>query len=160
MKRYRQLKLLLLAFFCAYILAACCIKKFKEGNEIFPIFTWSLFSSIPARESQSYAVQIVEVDGRSFDPPLDFMMAKELLSGAGDINAHYLILRLGKAIDQDGQSEARELRRLFESNYLDGSHAQLKYQVIVNRFNPVEKWKTGRVETALLKEYEVPRRRE
>ncbi len=52
-----------------------------------------------------------------------------------------MIQRLGRAVDKGRTGEVADLRRLLEQNYLRG---QVRYELLFERYDPLDKWKTGK----------------
>ena len=142
----------------AYIATAVCLRLVFDTKEIFPIFSWSLFSVIPTSPHEDIGVLVTEIDGNPLNPYADFMTAKNLFSQAGSIEAYYVIQRLGKAVlAQDDQTE-NSSRRLLEGQYVDGFKSNLKYRIVKRRYDPIERWKNGSFQFEPLKEYSIQRK--
>jgi hypothetical protein len=124
----------LLAF---YVAGGCILRFARDTGEVFPVFAWTMFCYVPNTVTD-YAVEILELNGESQQPPLPFHEARGQLTGAGVIAANYVILKMGKALEQGDVSEESSSRELFERHYLRGSNAPVRYRVIRRVYLPLE----------------------
>ncbi len=137
----RTLRRRLVLIVVVYFFAGTASQKLVPGvDEIFPFFGWSLFSKVP-NEGGRYWIVIDRHDGRPLAPPVSFLQAPETLVTGNRFIARKVIQRLGRAIDAGDAEEAARLRRLLEGNYLRG---KAHYDLLFERYEPLEKWKTGR----------------
>ncbi len=137
----RQTQRFLILVILVYFFAGTVSQKLIPGvDEIFPLFGWSLFSKIP-NQSRTYTVWIHEHDGRKLDPPLEFLRAPDAVVTGNRYIARKLIQRLGRAHEQGDMAAVAGLRQLFEANYL---HGKVTYELRFERYQPLEKWRTGK----------------
>ncbi|WP_299403416.1 hypothetical protein [Acaryochloris sp. IP29b_bin.148] len=125
-------------FIAGYFIAGLATWKIGE-HRLFPIFSWSLFSSIPQKNQETFDILIYShTDQR---PAIPFNRASNTMaSGQGNIIAIKLIQKLGRAYKQKDMAKFKQLRMLFENNYLTG---EVKYELISETYNPIVKLKTG-----------------
>ncbi len=146
---FRDLIMILLAsyFLCGLTLGLRGF-FFKEpgrvsNQEIFPVFSWFLFSKTP-NTVQRFTVLVSEYDGNKFDPPVYWREAARSVkpvSGA-DIHAvRVLCKRMNEVYMSNDQEKFNELRIEFENIYL--SDSVVKYQIVEESYNPLERWKFG-----------------
>ena len=118
MKDYRRVRLLVLLLLGLYFIAGLTTKP-VTGREIFPFFPWFLFSEVPETKD-IYDVRIYEYNGDSFDPPLYYSEAKNLVPKNPLPRVHNLIQTLGNSLGKNQIEESEKLRIFFELNYLPG----------------------------------------
>ena len=81
--------------------------------EIFPIYSWDLFSYIP-NLSIDYGLKINAIDGTYLDQPIYFQDAKDIFNNTESIIAFNVIQTLGEAIEINNLEKAEELRLQIE----------------------------------------------
>ena len=136
----RRLRRRLILIVIVYCFAGAASQKLVPGvDEIFPFFGWSLFSKVPNLDSR-YWIVIDRHDGRQVEPPVAFLQAPESIVTGNRYIARKVIQRLGRAHDAGEAEEVERLRRLLERNYLKG---RVHYELLFERYRPLEKWKTG-----------------
>lgn len=121
----------------AYVVAGGILRFARDTGEVFPVFSWSMFCYVPNTVTD-YAVEILELNGEPQQPPLPFHEARGLLTGAGVVDANYVIEVMGKALDRGDAIEMSSSRELFERHYLRGSEAPVHYRVIRRVYLPLE----------------------
>lgn len=124
----------------AYCILGAASQKLVPGvDEIFPFSGWSLFSKVPHLESR-YSIVIDRHQEAPVDPPVSLLQAPGSMVTGNRYIARKLIQRLGRALDRGEVEEAARLRQLLEHTHLRG---RLHYQLRYERYEPLEKWKTG-----------------
>jgi hypothetical protein len=93
----------------------------SDPQEIFPFYTWALFSRVPGPEVTGYGVRLIEVDGTRFDPPLPIELAEGRALHTPTIETQ--IQELGAAIEEGRPLVVERLRRRFEESALRGRDA-------------------------------------
>lgn len=132
----RRLTLLVMVYF----FAGGASQKLVPGvDEIIPFYGWSLFSKVPNDDSR-YVLLIHRHKRRGLKPPVSFLDAPGTIVRGNRYIGRKVIQRLGKAVDRGQTERVEDLRRLLEQNYLSG---RVRYELIFERYNPMEKWKTG-----------------
>lgn len=138
--RLRARRWWLVLILVVYFFAGAASQKLVPGvDEIFPFFGWSLFSKVPAR-ADTYTVLIDQHRGRQLEPPVDLQHAPETMVTGNRSIARKVIQKLGDAQTRGETSEVVRLRRLLEQNYLRG---KAHYEIVFERYQPLEKWRTG-----------------
>jgi hypothetical protein len=134
-ERLMRVALLALVAYSAVVLV-------DVGHERFPIFSWSLFSKVPASTKQDYSVRFTEIDGKPIDPPMYFASLRGTLASAGSPQAYSLMRQLGSYLDS-GRPRVDLARALFEETYLtDIESAQ--YEVVFRRFDIKDRFECER----------------
>lgn len=106
--------------------------------ELFPFFTWSLSSRVHKIRSE-YIVEITNIDGEPIEPPRDMLDAQNLLGyDQNRAITHKAARKLGRA-----RGGTPSLRRAFESRFM-GRHT-VSYRIVRVDYEPIERWRTGRV---------------
>lgn len=139
----RRLRRRLVLGIIIYGLAGAASQKLVPGVvEIFPFYGWSLFTRVP-NESTRYTIRIIERNGRPIDSAPLFLEAPPALVRGNRFIGRKVIQSLGKAHDRGETAETDRLRNLLERNYLRG---RVRYELIRERYRPLERWETGEVE--------------
>ncbi|MCB0167155.1 MAG: hypothetical protein KDI79_23200 [Anaerolineae bacterium] len=140
MKTYRTLQLIILAFVLTYAITASCTWYFYR-KEIFPLFSWQLFSHVSA-EKVDFGLRVTHIDDRPLNKPVYFEEAPALFPDAGSIVAYSNIQALGQAIEANRLETVGQLKIQFENRYL--SHDQsLTYEIVKRKFIPIDRRKSG-----------------
>ncbi|MEM7041538.1 MAG: hypothetical protein AAF543_01880 [Pseudomonadota bacterium] len=110
------------------------------SKELFPFFTWSLFSRTTDRRTE-YHLTIHAIDERSFDPPVD-MRKIDVIPQFGDSRSlgYKALQNLGDALD-DGHADSEVMRERFAARFF-GRH-DVDYQISRHRYNPLKRWREG-----------------
>lgn len=136
----RQLRRRLAFLVLVYFFAGAASQKLVPGvDEIIPFYGWSLFSKVP-NEDRRYTLLIHRHKRRTLEPPVSFLHAPDTIVAGNRYTGRKVIQRLGKAVDRGETAQAEDLRRLLEQSYLSG---RVRYELIFERYDPVQKWKTG-----------------
>jgi hypothetical protein len=139
MRLYRITKLWLSTFLAVYFVIGL-ITEVYPGREVFPFFSWFLFTLAP-QAGERYALILHEVNGTVVDPPRIYQDADGLVPNVQSDKMAELIQRLGAAIEQGETGQERQFRQLLEANYL---FPNTRYDIVRIDFDPVVRWKTGR----------------
>jgi len=107
--------------------------KSHPSRELFPFFTWSLFSWIPETRHQ-YVIEIQRIDGQRYDPPTHMQEFEEFADGT--TLAYKTIQDLGRSGGADDRKRAT-----FETRYLKGRNVD--YRIVRLSFAPLERWHHG-----------------
>lgn len=132
----RRLVLILVVYFFA---GAASQKLIPWVDEVFPFTGWSLFSKVPNLDSR-YSILIDRHGRRALAPPVPFLQAPDSMVTGNRYLARKVIQRLGRAYDEGEREEAERLRQLLEHDYLIGT---AHYELVFERYQPLEKWRTG-----------------
>lgn len=153
MHAYRRTRLAVILSILGYAATALVLGLGYHHREVFPLFSWSLFTHVPSVRTDA-GVQILQLGDRAFDPPLELLEARGLFPRASSIQAYYTVQKLaGASMARDG-AEIERLRRLFESEYLGARDRHLRYRLILRRFDPIDRWRGGGYESRPLVEFE------
>lgn len=137
LRRLRRRLALLVLVYC--FAGAASQKLVPHVDEIIPLYGWSLFSKVPNEESR-YTLLIHRHRKQVLDPPVSFLHAPDTIVTGNRYVGRKVIQRLGRAIEKHRVDQAADLRRILEQDYLNG---RVRYELIFERYNPIEKWKTG-----------------
>ncbi len=116
-------------------------------TELFPIYSWDLFSYIPAHTSE-FAIRITVINGETLDPPLYFNEATRYVPAAKTIEAFALIQRFGNAI-YTNNGDAALLQQQFESLYLQHL-ATVNYDLVIRTFDAIDYAQSGSIDEVIL----------
>ncbi|PZD74015.1 hypothetical protein C1752_01762 [Acaryochloris thomasi RCC1774] len=83
---------------------------------------------------------VYEHNGKGIHPPVTFNKAPDSIAPSRDINAVVVIQKMGKSYLKDDSAGFERFQNLFEKNYLKG---EVKYELISETYNPVDKYKSG-----------------
>ena len=115
-------------------------------REIFPIFSWFLFSRTPNQETH-FKIVIYKHNNQTLNPPISFHQAPQSIAQSGVISATFVIDKLGNSYLQGKQEDIKKQRQILENNYLNGN---VEYELIRESFDPIKKWKYNQVEQEIL----------
>lgn len=136
----RRLRRRLAFLVVVYFFAGAASQKLLPGvDEIIPFYGWSLFSKVPNEGSQ-YVLLIHRQKRQIFEPPVSFLHAPDTTVFGNRYVGRKVIQRFGRAIERRQMDEVESLRRLLERSYLGG---RVRYELIFERYDPMQKWKTG-----------------
>jgi hypothetical protein len=110
----------------------------RGEDELLPFFTWSLFSRVPEREAVHYSIRLVEVDGRTLDPPVYFDEASALLATTQLPEANTTLQDLGRAVEAGDEDAVDAARSTLESRFLNELDSAT-YEVVRRRFDIVDR---------------------
>lgn len=140
MRRLRQQQRLA-AGFLALCVAVGLLGALTKRREIFPLYSWFLFSLVPTH-TVTFDVLVREAGGRTYDPPVSYRRAADSVRNPHSIVTYRAVQDLGRAVETGEADEAARLRRTFEARFKAWpAHYDL---VKVASDNPLEHWKTGR----------------
>lgn len=127
----------------AYVLVAVGGNLMHPQGEVFPVFSWSLFSQVhnPARGVE---LEILEIDGERFAEPRGFFTLPERFVHAArnnmDVNKAVVSFMTRLRAGED----TTRLRRRIEAVYL-GEAERVRWQVSVVAFDPLERHRSGAI---------------
>ncbi len=117
----------------------------SPNSEHFPVFSWSLFSSV-SDEISRVDVEITALDGKSlpqptrfFDLPGEFSAAKRR-----DVAMLKLVYKAYFKLVGGDKDAFQDLRRVLESVYL-ADRDMVAYRLVLVRFNPIERYRNGTI---------------
>jgi hypothetical protein len=123
--------------------AAVTIKAtFRHEREVFPLFSWSLYSTVP-REEADYGVRVLTVGGQALDPPLFFEDARSFFPYVNQSQLMMTVQLLGRALDSGNAEAVKRYRRLVERHHLRG-RGVVHYEIVRRAFNTLARWATGK----------------
>jgi hypothetical protein len=112
----------------------------NPNRELFPFFTWSLFSDADDRKIE-HGVLIEAVDGRVFNPPRDWREVKSLpLFGDSPSLGLKAVRHLGGRL-RARDPAAERLRSVFESRYF--GQLDVDYRIVRAVYDPMALWRDG-----------------
>lgn len=136
----RRLRRRLAVLVLVYFFAGAASQKLVPGvDEIIPFYGWSLFSKVPG-EDDRYVLLVHRHKRRILAPPVSFLQAPDTIVTGNRYIGRKVIQRLGKAVERGEAAKVADLRRLLEQTYLSG---RVRYELIFERYDPIEKWRTG-----------------
>lgn len=122
--------------------------RYWLGREIYPIFSWELFSYVP-NELVDYGLRVTQVDHKVLPKAVYFEAAPSLFSDAQSIIAYNNIQALGQLLDAHQADNAQAARIKVEQQHLHIAHA-LSYEIIRRSSIPLVRWKTGSFATEVV----------
>ncbi len=130
----KRIVLVLLAlYFCIGL-----YDNYFYGNERYPVFSWSLFSSIP-NEKTTYTVAISRLGVNTYQPPLRFDESRHLFELLGQSPTQYtpMIENMGMALDRGDTERFTREKEHFERMF---GNAAFSYDLLRVRYDPLEYW--------------------
>lgn len=138
MKAYRQINWLIAATVTVYVLMGYGTQMLGYG-ELFPFFSWDLFSTIPQAERSDYGLQIVAVNNTPLVEPLYYENAAQWFAQPNSIEAYVLIQSLGNALVSSDPGSTRTVRKQLESIYM-GKVVNAEYRIVRRKFDIRQRW--------------------
>jgi len=136
----RRLRRRLAFLVLVYCFAGAASQKLVPGvDEIIPFYGWSLFSKVPNEDSR-YVLLVHRHKRRVLEPPVSFLHAPGTIVVGNRYVGRKVIQRLGRAVERGESARVAELRRLLEQSYLSG---RVQYELVFERYDPMQKWRTG-----------------
>lgn len=136
---YTRWRTIALSVLLMYFFTGVASETFGTG-EFYPVFSWELFSNIPA-EVKTFTIQIDEFDGEVYDPPLQFSEMYDFFNALGQSPTDYEqpIVNLGSAIEGGRADEvtqySEEIGNIFQG-------APYTYTVLKVVYDSLEYWET------------------
>ena len=140
----RYWMMLAIAAFLYVTVAGVTLLRARTGanTEIFPIFSWDLFSVVP-NETMDYGLRVLEVDGKPLEPP-QFLEQLTIFSQPFRISAHMAIQELGVAHARGDTERARSLAHMLYENHLGGAARRVRFELVERRFDVLTRVRSGR----------------
>lgn len=157
MKYYIKLKIFIVLIVIAYVTIGVSLEfSIMNSKEIFPIFSWSLYSKIP-NTVEIFSLKITQLNGKKLNTPLFFEDSHSLFHDANSVQAYQTIQDLGWSINRGDIDRGNEIRRYLEEIYL-GGYKNIKYELVKRSFNPLNRLKSGElIYEKNIAEYEINR---
>lgn len=138
--------------FLKRLIATTVILYFVIGNfswyryqiEIFPIYSWDLFSYIP-NLATDYGLKINAINHTDLDQPAYFQELNNYFDEADSIIAVTVIQNLGHAIENNDAEAIDNLRLQIESIYFS-NHDHVQYEITKRTYYANERWRSGKFE--------------
>ncbi len=140
MRSVQRLKYALASIVVLYALIAVGLRFLWPSGptEVFPIFSWDLFSVVPGSVVVDYGVKITAVDGTALDPPLYFEQATAYFKQAHSVDASVIIGRLGT--NCQGRNDPNlPIADYFNTVFL-ADHALVEYTVMQRTYDLLDRW--------------------
>lgn len=143
MNNYRRIKRFIGGFALIYTIIGALTWGWWQ-REIFPIFSWELFSTVPT-EVTDYEVKFLKAGDQMFTPPLAFEQAGDLVVDPHSITAYANIQALGQALETGSEPQINAARQHFESLGLKRA-VPVTYAVLKQKTAPIARWQTDGLE--------------
>lgn len=140
MQAYRRLQWGIAAFVLLYALIGNAV-WFRHYREIYPIFSWDLFSYVP-NEVADFGLRITRTGDTVLDFPIYFEAATGLVPDAQSIVAYTNIQALGVAIMAGQSVELAAAAHRVESLHLY-TLMPVEYEIVRRRYSPLARWREG-----------------
>ncbi len=149
----KPLRAAVLIFFAAYCVTQYAGKRLSPKGEFFPVFSWSLFSTVSEFHTD-IGVEIARLGDQRFDPPVNYYEFPQTFPYAANRDT-----AVGKAAYQlaglprtEADFAAREIA--FIQRFFPITDA-VEFRIVALTYNPIERWRTGEiVERVVLSEHE------
>lgn len=138
-------KLLIFVFFLGYFTVATGGMLMTERREVFPVFSWSLFTNVN-QYLWTYEIAISRVDDTVYDPPVDYFTLSNMFADAR--NRESAVVKTARAYHwakNNDPSRLESLRSVIEGRYLAG-YDRVDYTIQLVLHQPLLRWQTGAVE--------------
>lgn len=147
MHQYRRVKFAISILLVGHLAAVLLIKilavlgTMDRPGEIFPVFTWSLFSRVP-NHVQDFAIRIHSIDNIKLRKPTYLESLHDTFPHADAGNSRQIVDRLGHALTGDRTAEIAQLTRQLEE-VLFHQHDSVEYEVVQRSYMPANRWRDG-----------------
>lgn len=139
----RRLKTSVIVFFAAYLLVQAAGKLFAHQGEYFPVFSWSLFTDV-RNERDAVSIEIIRIGDRTFDPAREYYKLPNISSYAAKRSPSPKKAAWSLVKARNDPVEFRNRLTRFNAQFFDVSE-EVEYQIVGLNFDPIERWKTGKV---------------
>lgn len=140
MKAYRNYQKFVVIFLALYLVIGYGF-KLTQDREIFPIFSWSLFTNVP-NQINDYGIRIVAIDGQELDTPFYYEEGKDTFIDYDSAQAYFNFRDFGRALTAGNTERVEEIRGYLESLYLEEA-GQIRYEVVARSWDAVDRWNGG-----------------
>ena len=139
MAAYRKLLTVSLIIASAYMLIAFETHP-RRNQEVFPFFSWSLFSYSGA-EREDFTLAIIALDGEALDhPTIATDMMDRLPRLKRDSRFRKIIWRWASAIYLDDSEEEAAMRDIIETRYF-AEYDSVRYQLVQTQYEPLKRYR-------------------
>lgn len=138
---YNVLKIFLVSVIVLYFYAAFHYNDTPTG-ELYPFFSWFVFTIVPSEFETEYTIRILEYDDKQMHPPVFFKDAYEeyFKKYLGIPRYNYMIQTLGESIEAGRAAEIQQRREALEK-FFPPQH--VVYEIVEVRFNTFKYWESG-----------------
>lgn len=143
------MRIFVISFLILYFILGKSTDYFRTG-EIFPIYSWQLFSFVPQKTITEFAIEIQELQGKKLETPQLFQNMRSIIPGASLFTAYRTIQNLGRAQTRNNSIKTEKLKKQFEDLYLK---LPAKYDLIQITFDPLERWENGTYQKTHIKTF-------
>jgi hypothetical protein len=112
---------------------------YLNWTELFPMYSWELYSYVPARERIDFGLLITGINGEPLPEPVYFEKAEGLLSDAHSIVALSSIHEFAVAILREDELEVTRIRDYIESLYFS-EFESVSYQIVRRKADLLDLW--------------------
>lgn len=139
---YNFLKRSIILFLIIYAFAGFFFTR--DNKEVYPFFSWDLFSRVPGETFEDFDLLIHKIGDKEFNPPVFFKQTEGLYDKRDTRigNYHPLIINLALSVKDQNLDEIFRNRSILESKFL--LHP-VEYEVVTVKFNTIERFETGRI---------------
>ena len=82
-RAYRAHRRALACVLIGYAVLGSVFRWTVPGGEVFPVFSWTLFTYVPAETLTEFEVEVLALRGETLDESLPYHEARGVLPGAG-----------------------------------------------------------------------------
>lgn len=140
---YNALKIFLASIIISYFYAAFYATSHVPEGEVYPFFSWFVFTRVPQKLNTEYAVKIAEYGNRKLDPPVFFADARGIYvkNSVALPTYNYIIQSLGANVEAGQPSKIKQYREALEESFLS---LPVVYEIVRIEFDTLELWNTGK----------------
>jgi hypothetical protein len=138
---YPTLKKFVLSSLALYFVIGVCVNYLTPTREVYPFFSWNLFSGIP-NVGHETVLEILLYEGTEYDPPLQAAENAFVFQYAHQTPNYYrpLITDLGNAIKSHDAPRIADDRKKLERVF---PPSPVRYRIVEITYDPLERWNTG-----------------
>lgn len=115
----------------------------KSTEDLYPFFSWFLFSRVPPRIQSEFEIRILEINDKNINPPVRLREDSEVFKSGGtsEKELHDISERLGRAALSKNEEDIALARRELESKLVKS----ISYEVSHIDFDILDRWQNGKV---------------
>jgi hypothetical protein len=136
----QRLLLATAAFLVLYVGVIAVNSPTGGAEEVFPLYSWDLFSRVPPRDNLDYDLRLIALNGRKLETPLYFSEAGPFVAGSRSPEAALVIEKFGKALARHDRVAADHQQNLLDGRFLVNVKT-VSYEIVRRRWNLLERSK-------------------
>lgn len=140
---YNAIKIFLVTVIISYFYVAFYVTSHVPEGEVYPFFSWFVFTRVPPESNTEYTLKILEYEGRKLDPPIFLKDAYKtyLTPSIAPPTYNYIVQSLADNVIAEQPDKVEQYRNALEGGFLS---REAVYEIVEIRFDTLEYYKTGK----------------